>query len=272
MATAATAMQTISADCASATAALASQNFGEFSDNGSCSYDCGFKEQTWWWKWDGTTWVKDQTLGPGITGANLATPWPNAISKTVSWAQTNLPRYGAVVTADLQGASDAQLADAVTQVASSLAEANTALQNLASWLSWVQPQAPNFPALCTSLNTQADTSLQNLAMNLMGQVSCGEDDIQNSINGNAKAPVAQSFANMTSSLATVQADFTTALNAASGVAGVFLNIQSMSDLVTGQISVAQGYPAGSALRMLHADEAAADWNTLLTYVQAQLGS
>jgi hypothetical protein len=79
-----------------------------------------------------------------------------------------------------------------------------------------------------------------------------------------------SFVSLQTPFAAVNSQFETAMQAASVVPGVFVNLQTSSQSVTDQINQAQSYPPDSPLRTMHLNIAMSLWADLVTYAKAQL--
>ncbi|MBA2238220.1 MAG: hypothetical protein H0W24_05910 [Lysobacter sp.] len=283
------ALQTLDQLCGTANAAIAAGSFGRFSNDGDCSYDCGFKEQDWNWWFDVSDWMRNGYFYPWVTGNDLLGPFTNAFSATRQWVLQSLPGTDQRVTAAIAGINsiDAAIAqsgsetpqqagqlavffaDAQNNVGGNLTWANQALQTLAAYISWISQPSPSVTTLLANTTTTVDTWIQNQAMDLMGQLSCGSGTVQDQYNG-ARDVVNQSIALLANPFTAVANQAAVAIDAGSAVAGAFLPIQSMSDLVTQNLTQAQTYPAGSALRLMHMTEAAQNWQDLVSYAQAQL--
>lgn len=286
------AFQTLHGSCGTANQAITSATWGPFSLGGECSYDCGFKEQTWWWKNDYTNWVENQIMLPAVAGSDLAATFATAFQPTQQWLNTDLAGYGATVTSALNTilqvdaaivqaggqetpaqaqALSTAFAAASQAVASSLAEINQALQNLASWVSWEQGQAGYPQTAAANAKSSFDTVIVNCKMNVMGQLSCGTGDCENQFNG-VQNTVDASFGSLASSLTALNAQFTAALNAASLVAGCMINVQEDHVAVSTQITQAQTFPPTSPIRTIHVNEALANWTTVVTDAQSYFSS
>ena len=282
------AFATLNTDCASATAVVNQANFGPFGDNGSCDYDCGFREQTWWWKADYTP-TKTNYLVPGVAQMNSQAAYARAFQPTRTWVGTDMGNYGAALTSALNQitaidqaiirsgtetpaqaqALVAAFAAANTQVQNNLGEVNGALQVLASFISGQQPFVGSLQSLAATRQAWIVTDATNLKNNLIGQIACGAGDVTNSING-MLSTIAQGFTSMQAPFATVNNDLQNALGAASQVAGVFLTIQSCSQAVTEQIAIANGFAPTDPLRQFHLNIVATTWGELASTATAQL--
>ncbi|RON53964.1 hypothetical protein [Pseudomonas frederiksbergensis] len=280
------AMSALSTSCANAINVVNQNPLGRYSNDGSCSYDCGFKEQDWnWWADYRPT---NTNLAQRVGGMDIASPYNAAFQPTQQWLNPDLPNYATQINANLASITQidaaiaasgsetpeqsAQLNNAFASLAnvlqSNLNEANQALQNLASFLSWEQGPTSNFPAYvdgCKSYIQQSATTIKN---NLIGDIACGSGDVQNTFNA-MFADIATKFANMQPGFNDVSAKLQTAFAAGDAVTGVFLVLQSDSQLVSGQIVQAQNYPPASALRTLHLNIAANEWASFVQEANTQ---
>ena len=81
--------------CAAAVAGINAAYFGPFGNDGSCDYDCGFKEQTWWWKADFTTYARTNYLIPSVTQVDCSAGFGNAVAPAAPWRDVQLPAASA---------------------------------------------------------------------------------------------------------------------------------------------------------------------------------
>jgi hypothetical protein len=167
-----------------------------------------------------------------------------------------------------QALSDA-FTGALSQLQNSLGEANQALQGIAGFISQQQGNVGYLQSLNTACQSAVDKSIATNRDNLIGQLSCGGDDVQDQFNG-MQAVVDASFVSLQAPFAAVNSQFETAMQAASVVPGVFVNLQTSSQSVTDQLNQAQSYPPDSPLRTMHLNIAMSLWADLVTYAKAQL--
>jgi hypothetical protein len=284
------ALVTLAGSCAAAATAATQANLGPFADNGSCSYDCGFREQDWWWNANYVPYVTNGQLIPGIAQVNIGGAYNNAYQTTITWAGTDLATYGASLTGSLTliaqidaaiihaggdetPAQAAQLAAAFSntgnQLSANLNEANQALQSLAGFLSQRQGQIGYLPALAKSCQSFIHTDATNTENNLIGQIACGSGDVQNSFNG-MLATIDAAFAALQPPFNAVNSDVQAALQAGQSVAGIFLILQSDSQLVSQAIAEAQALAPTDPLRQFRLNIAATSWSALTTEATTQL--
>jgi hypothetical protein len=284
------ALAALAANCVTATTAATLANLGPFADNGSCSYDCGFREQDWWWKANYVPYVTNAQLVPGIAQVNIGSAYHNAYQPTINWAGKDMAAYGASLTGSLAligqidaaiiqaggqetPAQAAQLAAAFSnsgsQLGANLAEANQALQGLAGFLTQRQGQIGYLPALATSCQSFIHTDATNTENNLIGQIACGSGDVQNSFNA-MLATIDGAFVALQPPFSAVNNNLQSALQAGQTVAGIFLILQSDSQLVSQAIAQAQALAPTDPLRQLRLNIAATSWNAFTTEANSQL--
>jgi hypothetical protein len=266
------AFATLSTDCGSAITVINQANFGPFGDNGSCSYDCGFREQTWWWKADYTP-TKTNYLVPGVSNMNGLAAYTGAFQPVKDWVGGSMTSYGASLNGSLtliaqidqaiikagfetpeQAAElTAAFENANAQVQGNLNTADQALQNVAGYINWSQQFVGSLQSLSTARQAWITQDATNLENNLIGQIATGFTAMQQPFN-------------------TVNADLQAALNAGSGVAGSLLVIQSDSQLVSNEIANALSYAPTDQLRQFHLNLAASDWGVLTTTAISKLAT
>jgi len=272
--------------CGSAIGAINAGNFGPFSNSGSCNYDCGFKTQNWSWSADYTAWVQ-QTVVPVVQGMDVSGAFTNAFAPAQQWVTADLPGYSTHITNAIatinqidavikntgtatpaqQQALAQAFATALSQVQSSLNEANAALQTLSSFLTWATGRSISPQPYQTAVDNAITTGMNNL----IGQIACGAGDVQGQF-GAMQSVVDASFGSLQTPFNNVNSQYNTATNAGDVVAGVFLNIQTDSQSVTDFLTRAQGVSPTSPLRGGFLDIAATDWAALVTYAQTQLST
>jgi hypothetical protein len=278
------AFSTLSTLCGNAISAIGGASFGPFSNSGSCTYDCGFREQTWSWSVDFTAWVQ-QNLVPVVQGMDVSGAFAGAFAPTQRWVTSTLPgcstriisQINAIngiddvikrtgITTPVQQRALAQAFEgALSDVKNSLDAANGALQVLSSFLTSVTGRSMSAQPYQTAIGT----ALTNQMNDLIGRISCGAGDVRNQF-GAAQAVVNNSFASLQVPFNAVNTQYNTATDAGDVVAGVFLDIQSDSQSVTDFLNKAQGVLPTSPLRRGYLDIASNDWASLVAYAQVQL--
>jgi hypothetical protein len=276
-------------NCASALGAIGQAALGPFSNSGSCDYDCGFMEQTWSWSANYSPY-KDSSLTPATQRMDAGGAFATAFAPVTSWRTAALPEHGARIGSDLTaigqidaaivqaGGSEtpaqaqalaAAFSDAVGQVDGNLGQANAALQGLAAFLSQQSAAVGMLPALNQRCQKSADSDIAATSSNLVNDLHCGGGTAQDQFNA-MQTVVDASFQALVAPFAAVDSQFRTALSAASALTGVFLIVQSKSELVTEQIQAALAQPPSSPLRTMHLNIASDGWNTLVQYANANL--
>jgi len=283
------ALLALSNSCTNASALVNQNQLGPYGDSGSCSYDCGFKDQSWWWKADYRP--TNSNLVQVVAANNISGPYTTAFQPTQTWVNTDLPASGNSLTATLAAiaqidaaivaaggnetpAQSSQLAAAFNNLPGilqvNLNQANYALQKLASYLSWVQGGGVGpIQGYVTAAQSYIKTDATKAEENLIGEIACGSGDVTNSFNG-MFADVNAKFANMQPGFDAVTAKLAAALQAGDHVAGVFLTLQSDSTLVSEQITQAQSYPPTSGLRTMHLNIAGNEWSDFVQEANFQL--
>jgi hypothetical protein len=160
---------------------------------------------------------------------------------------------------------------AFATVAGSLAAINHALQSIAIFVQGQSLRIGSLQNLLASMRTTIDNDINTQAENLENQLHCGQGDVQDQYDA-MQNTVDASLVSLGPPLTAVNSQFAAALSAASAVAGVFLNIQAKSQIVTDQITLAQSQPPTSPLRTLHLKIATNQWNDLAGYARAQLAT
>jgi hypothetical protein len=280
------AMSALSTSCSSAINVVNQNPLGRYDNDGSCSFDCGFKEQDWSW------WADYRPTNTGlaqrVAGMDIASPYNSAFRPTEQWLNPDLPNFAIQLSANLASVAQidaaiaaagsetpeqsAQLDSAFAALAnvlqSNLNEANQALQNLAAFLTEIKEPTSYLQAFIGSCKNYIQQNATDNENNLIGQIACGSGDVQNTFNA-MFADIATKFANMQPNFNDVDNKVQTALAAVDAVTGVFLVLQSDSQLVSGQIVQAQGYPPASALRTMHLNIAANEWTSFVQEATTQ---
>jgi hypothetical protein len=276
-------------NCAAAVTAVNNANLGRFSNDGSCDYDCGFMEQDWNWWFDFTN-QKAATLLPAVNACNIQGPFMTAYSPTQQWL-VDLSQYGASLTQSLTQISQidaaikasgnetpqqaqqltAAFGNAATQAGNSLNEMNGALQQLAGYISGVQPGLGGLAAQSVNIQKADDAQIAGWRDNLIGQIACGSGTVTDQFAA-AQAVLDGSFISFQPPFIAIDSQAGTALHDASVLPGAMLILQTDSSSFTDELNKAQNYPPASPLRTLHLNNATQDWTTLTTYAQAQLGT
>lgn len=283
------AFATLNTACGSATAAVNQNQLGPYGDNGSCHHGCSY-EQTWWWKINFQ--YVNSNLVSVVSMLNAGSAYNAASQLTQQWVSSGLPDYNTLLTGGIQvitqtdaaigqaggqetPAQAAQLAAAfsaaLTALQHNLADMNQGLQGIASFVTQQNPNNGYLLTYATSCQSSITTSGTALENNLIGKISCGAGDVQNSFN-NMFSDVATKLANMQGSFNTVNANFYTALQAVQGAAGIFLTLQSDNSLVSQYLAQAQALAPTSPLRTLRLNMAASVWAGLLAEATTQLSA
>jgi hypothetical protein len=274
--------------CSAAAAVIAGNPLGAYGDNGSCDFDCGFKEQTWSWSADYR--FVNGNLQAAVTSLDFSSAYGAAFAPTQNWVGTDLPQFGLRLNSALQDirqldqaiiAAGGEVSPAQqnqlntdfsslnTMVANDLTEANSGLQTLAGFLSYEAGQSSQLADLVASSKAYIQTDATRCENDLIGKIACGSGSVQNSFN-NMFTDVATKFATMQTSFNTVTSNFQTALNAADAVAGVFLVLQSDSSVLSEQLALTQTFAPTDPLRALHLNIAANMWGELVSTATVQL--
>lgn len=283
------ALSALSTSCTTASGVVSQNQLGPYGDDGSCDYDCGFKEQKWsWWADYRPT---NTNLTQVVAGYNITAPYATAFQPTQTWVTTDLPAFGSSLDGNLTTIAQvdaaivaahgvetpqeaAKLAAAFESLATilqnNLSEANRALQNLASYLSWVQGwSGTSLPNYVTSARSYIQTNATNIEEDLLGQIACGANDVRNSFNL-MFVDIDAKFATMQPGFNDVTAKLAAAIQAGQRVAGVFLVVQSDSTLVSEQVTQAQSLGPTSPLRTMHLTIAGNEWSGLVQEANFQL--
>ncbi|MET1077159.1 MAG: hypothetical protein ABWY06_03970 [Pseudomonas sp.] len=283
------AMAALSTACSNAITLVNQNPLGRYANSGSCSYDCGFMEQDWnWWADYRPT---NANLAQRLSAMNIAASYGVAFQPTQNWLNQGLPGYANQLSGNLATINgidaviaatgsetpeqSAQLSSAFTALGNALQnnlnEANQGLQSLAGFLSWEQGSTSGFPSFvegCKTFIQQNATATEN---NLIGQIACGADDVRNTYNA-MFADIAAKFARMQPGFNDTGNRLQSALQAGDAVTGVFLVLQSNSQLVSGQLAQAQLYPAGSVLRTMHLSIVQNEWGSFVQQANSQLSA
>jgi hypothetical protein len=286
------AYQALTQACAIATGAVIGAMFGPFANSGSCTYDCGFQKQGWNWNADYTTWVKNDTLLPAVSASNAARDgFGTAFLPAQTWVGSDLSGYTAQIASAIaiiksidaaigpagqptpEQAAQLQAAfnNAFAQVNGSNSEANAALQTMGQFVTNQFPLQGNLAAVSSSSQSAVHTSITNSMNDLLGKIACGAGTVTDQFNA-MRNVVDQSYVAINPSLNAADGQFATGITAASVIPGVFVNVQSNTDLVLQQLQVAQSLAAGSVMRMLHLNNAMEDWDEMVSYATTQLAS
>jgi hypothetical protein len=273
------AYQGLNQACATAVTAVNNANFGPFGNSGSCDYDCSTRTQNWNWNVDYTP-MKDNNLLPAVSRTNPAQTWAgsdlNRYAAQLSSAIAIIKSIDAAIgptgpTPEQAAQLNAAFNTGVGMVNGSNGESNAALQVLAQFVSGQAPLQGSLAATSSSTQSSIHTSITNGMNDLIGKIACGAGAVTDQFNA-MKAVVDQSFTSINPPLSAADGQFATATTAASAIPGVFVNVQSNTDLVLQQLQVAQSLAEGSVIRTLHLDMAMEDWNEMVTYATTQLGS
>lgn len=276
--------------CGAASAAVSGATFGPFSNSGSCDYDCGLKTQGWSWSVDYTNWAGANNLLPAVAAMDASAGYDEALTPTTAWLTESLPAATSALN-EVLGSTIPQIDEAIinsggetpqqtlaltaafnsafTIVTGCMAELNNALQSVATFIDGKSPMAGSLQSLIASMQTWVDNDINSRAENLEGKLSCGGTDVQFQYIA-VQYTVDASLVSLGPPLNSVNSEFLAAMSAASDVAGVFLNIQPSSQVVTDQIALAQDQLPTSPLRTLHLNIAVKEWADLASYAQAQL--
>jgi hypothetical protein len=256
------ALGTLNDSCNTATGVVNQNPLGPYGSNGSCDFDCSY-EQTWWWKADYR--YMNANLVQAIGVVNLQGNYTLAYRPTQNWLSV-LPNLN---TAMLAAINAANFTDANGLLQDNINDVNPALQSIAGFVNNENQYAgylQNYAVTSHNSIVQNATAIEN---DLIGKISCGSGDVQNSFNG-MFADVSAKFVNMTAPFNTVNNNFQAALQAVELVAGVFLHIQSQNQLVGQSLTTAQSYPPNSPLQQMYLKIATNEWNDLVTQANGQL--
>lgn len=278
--------------CAAAIAGINAANVGSFGNDGSCDYDCGLKEQTWWWKADFTTYVKTNSLIPSVSQIDCSAGFGNAFAPTGQWRDGQLPAASADFASAIEtirqidaavagqgGVPTAAQTLALNQAFAAAAQARTncvqsvngAVQTLASFISYEQGFVSYLPGQANGCAAQITTWINQQSQNLIGQLACGGDDCQGQFNA-MQATVTAAFVGLQTPLATAGAQLGTALQATALITGALINIQADLGGILDQLTQARNEPPASPLRTMHLNIVVNDWNDMVAYVQQQLAA
>jgi hypothetical protein len=279
----------LATNCGTAVTAVNNANLGRFSNDGSCSYDCGFMDQNWNWWFDFTN-QKAAVLLPAVNACNIQGPFTTAYSSTQQWL-VHLTQYGTSLTQSLTQISQidaaikasgnetpqqaqqltAAFSNAATQTDLSLAEMNRALQQLAGYISGVQPSLGGLAAQGVNIQKGDDAQIAGWRDDLIGKIACGSGTVTDQFAA-AQAVLDAAFAAFQPPFKAIDSQAGTTLHDASVLPGAMLVLQTDSSSFTQEINKAQTYPPASPLRTLHLNIATQDWTALTAYAQAQLAT
>ena len=281
-----TALATLAADCGAAVTLVNQNPLGPYDGSGSC--DSGCTKYGWVWPADYRSTNND--LIQALNGTNFTAAYAEASQPTEQWVNTDLPKFGSSVAGNIgtieqidaaivtSGGNEtpqqsAQLAAAFSNLTnalqSNLAEADNALQTLASFLSAEERVAGSLQTFFADSLANIKTEALAAENDALSNVPCDDADIQNFYQSIIN-DVTTKFGNMQPGFGAVVADFNVALKAVQAVVGVFLTIQADSKLVTQALATAQMLPPASPLRTLQLNNAAGDWNSLVQEANVQL--
>lgn len=281
------ALATLASSCNSANVVVSQNPLGKYGWNGSCTYDCGFMEQDWSW-WADYRPI-NASLAQSVDSSNITDAYQTAFAPTQQWLTNALPARSSSITADLtsigqidqaiiqsggeitpqeQAALDAAFNDIAAQLQDNLGAANLALQNLASYLSWVQGHTGDLQSNVDGSKAYIKSNATAIENDLLGKIACGAGDVQASFNVMFN-DVDAKFAAMQPGFSTVTTNLQAAINAGSKVAGVFLVLQSDSKLVSDQASQARQTPPTSPLRKMRLNMAGENWTSFVQEADSQ---
>lgn len=282
----------LTSECGAANKVVNAANLGPFGDNGSCDYDCGFKEQTWWWKANYTQIVKTNQLEPGVNSMDLSGSYQQAFNQTEQWLNASLPTYTKSFTEDVgniektdaeiiaaggdetpaqKAALETAFKNASQMIANSNNQTNAALKALAQFISNNTSMKDYLSNLSTSTHDYIKTDATNTENNLIGQIACGSGDVRSSFNG-MFSTIDTAYNTMTTAFNSVESDLVVALNAASSVTGAFLNVQSDNTVIAQNLSKSNQYAPTDPLRKFYLQLAQESWTSYVTYAQSQLAT
>jgi ABC-type transporter Mla subunit MlaD len=165
----------------------------------------------------------------------------------------------------------AAFSNTATQADLSLAEMNRALQQLAGYISGVQPSLGGLAAQGASIQQGDDKQIAGWRDDLIGKIACGSGTVTDQYAA-AQAVLDGAFASFQAPFKAIDSQAGTALHDASQLPGVMLVVQTDSSSFTSELNKAQTYPPANPLRTLHLNNATQDWTTLVTYAQSQLAT
>ncbi|HEX8192307.1 MAG TPA: hypothetical protein VF552_05355 [Allosphingosinicella sp.] len=279
------AFQLLHQNVGTASTAVQSAPFGPFSNNGTCTHGCCGKAG-WGWKADFTASAQG-SFGPALASSDLLGGYGNAIAPTSQWIGT-LANNGAALTQAIASikqidaaivqaggnATPAQLSalgtafsSALNAVELSATQADNALQTLASFINYWNPQQNIMQTVDTNWQSSTDTFIQNKMNDLIGQLPCGSGDVTAQFMV-LQASIDTACAALKPPFIAVDSQFIAALSAASVVAGVYTVLQSDHTLVSTNLTTAQGLAPTSVLRTMHLNIASSEWATLVSHAQA----
>lgn len=282
------ALASLATTCTNAANAVNQNPLGRYDNSGSCTYDCGFMEQTWSW------WADYRPTNANLVQAvglcNITAGYGDAFAPTQVWISKDLPQFSTAITGDLakiagidqaiinaggeitpQQQTDLNNAfdDLNKELQANLNEANGALQYLASFLSWDQGHTGDLQSTVTNSQAFIKQNATGIENDLIGQIACGAGDVQNTFNA-MFTDVNNKFVAMQAYFNTVTSNLGVAVQAGSRVAGTFLVLQSDSTLVSQQVQQALSFPPTSALRTMHLNIAGQNWTDFVQEANTQL--
>lgn len=257
------AYSTLNTSSATATTVINQNPLGRYADSGSCGYDCSYEQD---WNWWADYRPTNTNLINAVAFINCGGAYNNAFQPTQKWVGTDMPTYGTALLADINAGN---FTDANTVLQNNLNEANSGLQTIASFVTYENQYIGYLQTTATNSHNWIVTNATNCENDLIGKISCGAGDVQNSFN-NMFNDITAKYANMAVPFNTVNANFQVALQAVEAVAGVFLSLQSKSSLVSQNLTTAQTYPSGSAMRQVYLNMAIENWNDFVAEANTQL--
>ena len=284
------ALTTLEALCSSAAAAVEAAALGPYSDDGSCTYDCGFMEQDWNWKIDFTQ-QKAANLVPWIMGSGILAPFSAAYSPTSAWL-SSLSQSGVAILAshdEIVGidaaikraggvATPAQLQqlgaafEAIRAEAShSCGQLNAALQQVAGYLAWVQPSLGGVASSVANLQKEDDAQLATMRDDLISNLACGGGTVTDQFAA-AQVCVDAAFATLQPPCLAVDSQSAAAMASADWLPGAEVLLQGDFALFQDDLGKARTEPPATPLRVMYLKLAMQTWNQLVADAQSDLAS
>ncbi|MES2317588.1 MAG: hypothetical protein V4631_08850 [Pseudomonadota bacterium] len=276
----------LTASCSAANVVVGNNPLGRYADNGTCTYSC-CNEQYWNWWCDFRN--TNANLEKTVTNTDFTAAYANAFVPAQTWVGSALPglsgtlaeNIGTIIQIDAaireSGGETPQQAAQLNTAFLSLANAvqnnqgqmNGATQNIASFLAWEGGQTGVLATAVTNSKAYITTTATNVENNLIGQISCGSGDVQESFQ-NMFNDIANKFATMQTGFSSVAANCQAALTACQQVGGQFLPLLADGANIQAEVANALSLPPASIMRLLHLKNAQGEWNQMAQNAGIQL--